>query len=341
MSVSAKADWSTVYAQRVDSYRRLAEGSRDRLGRACFTAGLGEREIAEITCRVKTHDSLAGKVARKHYASPLDATDIVGVRVVHLYASDSGRVQEAATSILRGTVESGEIERVGHNDEADSAVDYGYRAIHFVGHVAEEGLPLVHEVPVEIQVRTVGQHAWALLEQGLVYKSASAVPRHLVRNVLGLSILYELADDRFDQLRDRQREYESALQKAEEVDLSGHGIDLDSVKAMLGRCYSINLGVGSDPELSVLLADLDKERFHTIGDIREALTGTLAAADDFIRRRAASAVSPVRERLVLNLALALADPGLLARGWPRGMKEEDRDALSALSVPYSRTERPG
>lgn len=323
------SDWITAYGDRISDYQGLARAAVESLRRACNDANLGSREVAEVSSRVKERRSIEEKAKRKGYTSPLDATDIVGARIVYMYRSDVDRIVRAVLSIFRGDVETGDIERVDHTDDDEAAEDLGYRAMHFVGYLAQSGLPLVAEVPVEIQVRTVGQHAWALLEHGLVYKTMSAVPRHLLRNVRALALLYELADERFAQLRSRQMEYEESLRGANVDDLSRRAIDLDSVKIMLQRRFELELGVGSDPELSWLLHDLDSSRFQTVGDLADALEQTLPIVRKYLTGRALG--SPIRQRLELTLGLVLADPELMSLGWPPGMSKEERLKLTSLT----------
>jgi len=328
-------DWNVTYGDRIAAYEKLAESTSYDLRRACHAFGLRQNDIAEISHRVKARDSLEEKAKRKGYANPLMATDIVGARVVYTYKTDAPLVEKAVLSIFRGKVESGEIEKVYHSDEAKASDDIGYRASHYVGHLAQTGLELVNEVPVEIQVRTVGQHAWALLEQGLVYKTKSAVPEHLVRGVLGLSVLYELADGLFDELRKKQIEHEEKLRGTTSVHLSSAAIDLDSVKVMLMRTFRLDIGVGSNAELSWLLQDLNYDRFRTIGDIEKELRKTLPLARSFIGEKGWKLESPVRERLEMAFGFAIADPGLISLGWPKGVEQKDRERLRQIAGDYS------
>lgn len=59
----------------------------------------------------------------------------------------------------------------------------------------------------EIQVRTVLQDAWAIIDHHLIYKQESDVPKILRRKLNSLAGLIETADDQFDQVRKERQEY--------------------------------------------------------------------------------------------------------------------------------------
>jgi ppGpp synthetase/RelA/SpoT-type nucleotidyltranferase len=56
-----------------------------------------------------------------------------------------------------------------------------------------------------MQVRTVVQDAWAIIQHHLVYKRESQVPSHLQRKLNSMAGLLETADDQFESIR-RERE---------------------------------------------------------------------------------------------------------------------------------------
>ncbi len=58
-----------------------------------------------------------------------------------------------------------------------------------------------------MQVRTVLQDAWAIIDHHLVYKNESAVPKALKRKLNSLSGLFETADDQFQQIREQRQAY--------------------------------------------------------------------------------------------------------------------------------------
>lgn len=160
--------------------------------------------IQLVECRAKTVESLEETVCRpgKNYNHDLaQLPDLAGVRVIAHYLSDV----ETINSIIRRTFDVIEAES---DDKADSLnVDqFGYRSVHFVVLQKQERVDLPEwkrfsGMKVEIQVRTVLQHAWAAVSHALSYKHEEDVAKPLRRKLNRLSGLFELADEQFCELR--------------------------------------------------------------------------------------------------------------------------------------------
>ncbi len=166
-----------------------------------------EVSIQLIECRAKTVESLAEKVCRpgKNYSQELSSLpDLAGVRVIAHYLVDI----DSINSLIRKTFEVIENES---DDKADALdVDkFGYRSVHFVVMQKAERLSLpewkkFQGMKVEIQVRTVLQHAWAAVSHALSYKHEEDVAKPLRRKLNRLAGLFELADEQFCELRDER-----------------------------------------------------------------------------------------------------------------------------------------
>jgi ppGpp synthetase/RelA/SpoT-type nucleotidyltranferase len=165
---------------------------------------LEDISIQMIECRAKTVESLAEKVCRpgKNYNHELSSLpDLAGVRVIAHYLADI----DSINSIIRKTFEVIDSES---DDKADALdVDkFGYRSVHFVVTQKPERLNLpewkrFEGMKVEIQVRTVLQHAWAAVSHALSYKHEEDVAKPLRRKLNRLAGLFELADEQFCDLR--------------------------------------------------------------------------------------------------------------------------------------------
>lgn len=83
----------------------------------------------------------------------------------------------------------------------------------------------------EVQVRTVLQDAWAIIDHHLVYKKESAVPTSLQRKLNSLAGLFETADDQFEQIRQQRKEYMVEMRQSSVSDDSflGHEVNADSL----------------------------------------------------------------------------------------------------------------
>ena len=83
---------------------------------------------------------------------------------------------------------------------------------------------------LEIQIRSVLQHAWAEIEHDLGYHTEGAVPRDARRRFSRLAGLLELADKEFKEIRGDLADYKKAV---DEDPITNAGIDRDSMLAFI------------------------------------------------------------------------------------------------------------
>ncbi|MCH7792095.1 MAG: hypothetical protein IID31_07445 [Planctomycetes bacterium] len=159
----------------------------------------------QIESRAKSVESFGQKVIRpgKTYTDPLSQiTDLVGVRVILNHLGDIDRVL--------GIVDS-EFE-VDDENSVDKSLElgidqFGYLTVHRVVRLTGERIRAASEwsdyegIPVEIQVRTVLQHAWATVSHELQYKTALDIPNEFKRKLIRVAGLLELADEQFVEVR--------------------------------------------------------------------------------------------------------------------------------------------
>ncbi|WP_139979584.1 DUF429 domain-containing protein [Nocardioides litoris] len=161
-----------------------------------------------VTGRTKAVASFAEKATRPApgggplYPEPLtDITDQVGVRVVTYVSGDVAAVADVLGD--HATV----LDDRDLGRETASEGRFGYASRHLllaVGPpVGTEAAPRV----VQVQVRTVLQHAWAEFEHDIRYKGSvpEAHAREFDRRFTLAAGLLELADREFGQIRDRLR----------------------------------------------------------------------------------------------------------------------------------------
>jgi putative GTP pyrophosphokinase len=239
-------------------------------------------EIASVTWRAKTLHSFIEKIARKHYKSPLEEmTDLAGVRLVHLYASDSAEIEK----ILRA-----EFVVIDHVDkrEEQGPDHFGYTAVHFVVRLGEGSSGAryedVKDLTCEIQVRTILQDAWAIIDHHLAYKQESAVPPPVLRRLNRLVAIFEDADEKFDAIRAERLEYIKKLRPAaHSVDLFAQDINQDSLVAYLGSRFPPNRETHPLPA-TTFLDHIDRKKYTTVGALDDLLRRTLAMRSDYYRR---------------------------------------------------------
>lgn len=168
--------------------------------------------VASIDGRVKGHDSLAEKLVRpgKEYSKLADVTDVVGVRVVTFFEDDVDRVARVIDREFKLIPEH-------CNDRRKSEPDrFGYKSLHYVCELSEARQNLLENGsfrgrPIEVQIRSLLQHAWAEIEHDLGYKGAVVLPPDIKRQLSRVAGLLEIADRDFREVRDSSRVYQARV----------------------------------------------------------------------------------------------------------------------------------
>jgi len=82
---------------------------------------------------------------------------------------------------------------------------FDYMAIHIIAQMKPgnvgPGSVAYPPIPFEIQVRTIGQDAWASVSHYLHYKHETSFPPERLRDLYALSALFYLADVHFESLK--------------------------------------------------------------------------------------------------------------------------------------------
>lgn len=194
--------WVKKYASMHSTYEsyshRLAALTEDLLKAA-------QIDYVQIENRAKTVASFEDKISRKGYSNedPFEAvTDLVGIRIITYYLEDVERVGELINREFA-------VEPIHSEDKSRllASDQFGYRSAHHVARLGENRGALSEwsqfsGIPVEFQVRTALQHAWAAVSHKLDYKIAEEAPQEVRRRLFRLSALFELADEQFSTLRD-------------------------------------------------------------------------------------------------------------------------------------------
>ncbi|ODS66415.1 MAG: (p)ppGpp synthetase [Acidovorax sp. SCN 65-108] len=170
----------------------------------------GGVEIAKVEGRVKDVDECIRKFVRKYrpaleenntpYEIQHYITDLVGVRVVCLYEDELEKI----AAIVRGHFAVIDVtDKVTAVESTEAS--FGYKGLHLdlkLSH-AERTQPehaAYAQLPFELQVRTIIQDSWSVLDHRIKYKKS--IPSELKRRINVLSALFELADREFRQIRD-------------------------------------------------------------------------------------------------------------------------------------------
>ena len=167
-------------------------------------------EAHTVTSRVKKRESLRQKIARpdKSYSELGDVTDIAGVRIVTYFAADVDRVARCLEAEFDIDWENSIDRRAALDPDR-----FGYLSLHYVAELSSDRTALFEYgrfsgLKVEIQARSILQHAWAEIEHDLGYKTREGVPSEARRRFSALAGMLEIADREFRSLREELEEYE-------------------------------------------------------------------------------------------------------------------------------------
>jgi len=161
-----------------------------------------------IESRTKTLESFKEKIVRpgKSYKNPLDElSDLCGCRIIAYYFDDCDRIAD----VIKREFDVVE-EELSHQPRELEPDRFGYLSAHYIVRISRARLRQTDWKPykkmkVEIQVRTVIQHAWSAVSHALQYKDESRVPSKLQRRLYRIAGLFELADEEFVGIREQRR----------------------------------------------------------------------------------------------------------------------------------------
>ena len=227
---------------------------------------------AAMEYRVKAGDSLAGKLELKggKYHSLKDITDIIGLRVITFYIDDVDKVASAVERVFEVDWENSVDKRKAL--EIDS---FGYLSLHYVCRIPGS------EYKMEIQMRTVLQHAWANMNHDTGYKSGVEVPPRYLRNLSRLAGMLELVDDEFSRIRTELTNYRRQVRalvatgNLDDVPLDGDTfrsfMEMNPFEPLNQRIASVNQAEIHEVSLMPYLELFKGIGFKTLGDISKMI----------------------------------------------------------------------
>jgi ppGpp synthetase/RelA/SpoT-type nucleotidyltranferase len=167
-------------------------------------------EVSKVEGRVKDVDECIRKFRRKYRAALEESntpyeiqpwiTDLIGVRVVCLYEDELEKVAQLVQShyaVIEVTNKAAAVE--------STETEFGYKGLHLdlrakASPKAQAESATEAPWPFELQIRTIIQDSWSVLDHKIKYKKS--IPGQLKRRINVLSALFELADREFLQIRD-------------------------------------------------------------------------------------------------------------------------------------------
>lgn len=163
-----------------------------------------------VTVRVKDRKSYTKKLANPDYPdynSFDSAYDLLGVRVITFHSSEIPQLKEALGEQFHVVTE------IDKAAETARAGRFGYASQHLIVH--DQHPATTPDAPhlIEIQLRTVLQHAWAEFEHDIRYKNPDGVSAEVERSFTLAAGLIELADQQFDKIAEIMDEQQRVLEE--------------------------------------------------------------------------------------------------------------------------------
>ncbi|WP_312507383.1 hypothetical protein [Lysinibacillus sp.] len=157
----------------------------------------------EISSRCKDVKSFKEKIEKKGYENPKDEIfDFSGIRVITYVESEVNKINEVINKEFY-IIEEHSVDKTKELKDDQ----FGYRSVHYVAKLNNGRSDLTEynkyqNIPFEIQVRTLLQHAWAEIEHDRSYKLKEKLPEtlELKRRFHLLAANLELADREFDKI---------------------------------------------------------------------------------------------------------------------------------------------
>jgi putative GTP pyrophosphokinase len=205
------------YLRVVGFYSELAVSAKRIADEALKRRGI---RVHSIEARAKDPASFGRKAAkpskndpgRPMYLNPLDQiTDQAAIRIITFFPRTIREIDEMLRS---------EFSVIEHFDKGASLIEeerFGYQSVHYLVALdpVRTTLPEYQQfrtAKVEVQVRTILQHAWAEIEHDIQYKSAATIPRDIKRRFMSLAGLLEMADREFQAVQDADRDLTNRAQ---------------------------------------------------------------------------------------------------------------------------------
>ncbi len=205
------------------AFRKFYDSSGKLLENACkaYVRIIGdlldEAEVGEVTkieARIKDKEECIKKFHRK-YQSKLESaeqpyriqdylSDLIGIRIICLYEDQIERVSEVLKKHFKIIDVTDRIAAVEGTEDS-----FGYKGLHMdlALNPQMSTLPKYQpyaEYPFEVQIRSLIQDAWSVLDHKIKYKKS--IPSDLKRRINVLSALFELADREFKEIRNATKE---------------------------------------------------------------------------------------------------------------------------------------
>lgn len=247
-----------------------------------------------VESRVKGRSSYEAKL-RKNPVRQVE--DVVGLRILVFFRSDIPWAQQVMWNMLV-------LDEGSYVDKGDLLSDagFGYRSIQFVGRTKIGGFgvdqhPIWDAISnsgtkVEVQIRTMLEHAWAEVDHGIRYKATERATGEIDRQFALTAALLEQADSNLDDVREKLH---LGLSNSSDVAFSNDLVGWDAERFVQSDRESLALD-------KTIAAALDLDETYVMKSTREVA----AAAHLAEWTRYAEMKAGIRDHHKLGRRLAIA-----------------------------------
>jgi ppGpp synthetase/RelA/SpoT-type nucleotidyltranferase len=201
-------------------------------------------EFLRIETRTKSLNSFRDKIERPEkglkYRMVEDITDLSGVRIIAYYLAD--------VRAICNIIEQNFLVDTKNSVDKTMSLDpdrFGYLSVHFIVSYSKERQNLAENIAfkglkVEVQVRTVLQHGWAVLDRRLRYNNEQDIPKEVRRKLFRVSALLEIADENFSEIDQTVSALRAGYEHAIKSGNLNQEINLDSLEVFMTQSPSVS-----------------------------------------------------------------------------------------------------
>lgn len=195
---------------------------------------IDEFPIAVVSGRVKSREECVKKFSLKYqtvleeqntpYEIKDHITDLIGLRIVSLYETDVSKIKDALAKEFEVIEVTDKISAMEAREDS-----FGYKGLHVdlklkSPRVEMKEYKRYSNLRFEVQIRTIIQDAWSVLDHKIKYKKS--IPISMKRRINTLAALFELADREFynikiktdDQQAEARDKLDQTISITEELD---------------------------------------------------------------------------------------------------------------------------
>ena len=265
-------------------------------------------KIHAIFNRAKAIDSFKEKIKDPKYDNPQEQiTDLAGIRIICYVESD-------VPLICKVIEDNFDIDKENSSDKSRllGTDKVGYKSVHYVAKLNSDRLKLPEyknyiKSKLEIQIRTILQHAWAEIEHDRNYKFSGELPDEIQRRFKLVAGSLELADKEFDRIASEIDKINVQIEKGTKEGKLNFEINTTTLKQFLTTKFNTLIPALVEPHFATskheikILKEIESFGLRTLNDLNAILPTDFQNAIKIIED------PPVNFLGLLRLAMIVSD----------------------------------